>query len=181
MISLWTCLLLEKVLSNRHLSKVTVFLIYFKGGNLNYVALCVKGKSHWVLKRLVLCYLLSDKARLQKSRQAILCYFVCSHLRSYLYRILIMLFSNGSSYSKYLFFRPRGDFLSPQSSAFHYPDQASTETAFMLLRQNCVFPQLIFLVFRGQTSLGLAEALVWSSTNSERCYNHELLLMSTCT
>lgn len=123
----------------------------------------------------------SDKARLQKSRQAILCYFVCSHLRSYLYRILIMLFSNGSSYSKYLFFRPREDFLSPQSSAFHYPDQASTETAFMLLRQNCVFPQLIFLVFRGQTSLGLAEVLVWSSTNSERCYNHELLLMSTCT
>lgn len=167
MVSLWSSLLPEEMPRNRQLSKVTVFLIYFKGENLNYVALCVKGKSYWVLKRLVLCYLSSDKARLQKPRQAILCYFVSSHLQPYLYRILIMLFSNGSSCSKYLFFRSRGDFPSPQSSAFHYPDQASTETAFMLLRQNCVFPQLIF-VFRGQTSLGLAEVLVWAAQTANR-------------
>lgn len=166
-VSLWSSLLPEEMPRNRQLSKVTVFLIYFKGENLNYVALCVKGKSYWVLKRLVLCYLSSDKARLQKPRQAILCYFVSSHLQPYLYRILIMLFSNGSSCSKYLFFRSRGDFPSPQSSAFHYPDQASTETAFMLLRQNCVFPQLIF-VFRGQTSLGLAEVLVWAAQTANR-------------
>lgn len=73
-----------------------------------------------------------------------------------------MLFSNGSSYSKYLFFRSRGDFLSPQSSAFHYPDQASKETAFMLLRQNSVFLQLISLAFRGQASLGLPKVLLWA-------------------
>lgn len=96
-VSLWSSLLPEEMPRNRQLSKVTVFLIYFKGENLNYVALCVKGKSYWVLKRLVLCYLSSDKARLQKPRQAILCYFVSSHLQPYLYRILIMLFSNGSS------------------------------------------------------------------------------------
>lgn len=100
----------------------------------------------------------SDKARLQESRQAISCLFVSSFLWSYLYRILKMLFSNGISYSKYLFFRSR-DFLSPQSSAFHYPDQASTETAFVLLRQNSVFPQLILLLFQGQPSLGLAKVL----------------------
>lgn len=162
-ISLWTCLLSEKLLSNRHLSKGTVFLIDFKGDNLNYVALYVKGKAYWVLKSLVLCYRSSDKARLQKSRQAISRYFVSSRLWSHLYRILVTLFSNRSSYSKYLFFRPRGDFLSPQSSAFRYPDEASTETAFMLLRQNCLFLQLIFLVFRGQPSLGLAKVLLWAA------------------
>lgn len=121
----------------------------------------------------------SDKARLQKSRQAISCYFVSSHLWSYLYRILIMLFSNGSSYSKYLFFRSWGDFLSPQSSAFHYPDQASTETAFMLLRQNCVFLQLILLVFRVQLSFGLAKVLLWAAqtVNAARI---TVLLTSKC-
>lgn len=149
MISLRTCLLPEELPSNRHLSKVIVFLIDFKGDNLNYMVLCVKGKAYWLLKILVCVplFFFPNKTRLQKSRQATSCCFVCSHLCSYLYRILINLFSNGSSYSKYLYFRSQGDFLSPQSSAFHYPDQASTETACMLLRQNRVFLQLIFLAF----------------------------------
>jgi len=122
---------------------------------------CMSRAKHTSFSKAWFCVtLFPSEARLQKSRHAISCYFVSSRLWSYLYRILTMLFSNGSSYSKYLFFRSQGDFLSPQSSAFHYPDQASTETSFRLLRQNCVFLQLIFVVFQGQPPLGLAKALL---------------------
>lgn len=119
---------------------MTVFLTDLKGDNPNFMVLYVKSKVHWVLRSLVLCYVFFSfhKVRPQKSRQAISCYFVFSHLWSYLHSILIMLFRKGSSYSKYLFFRSQ-DFLSPHSSALHYPDQAITETASMLLRQNCIF------------------------------------------
>lgn len=111
------------------ISKVTTLILWY----------CMSRAKHTGFSKAWFCAIFSfHKARPQKSRQAISCYFVFSHLWSYLHSILIMLFSNGSSYSKYLFFRSQ-DFLSPQSSAFHCPDQPIRETAFMLLRQNSVF------------------------------------------
>lgn len=90
---IWTPLLPEKFPSNRQQSKMTVFLTDLKGDNLHFMVLYSRAKHTGFSRAWFYVTFSFHKARLQKSRQAISCYFVFSPLRSYLHSILTMLFS----------------------------------------------------------------------------------------